>query len=259
MNQDSKPWAEIRETVLRALAQDPERPNAWAVLETWDGKVRADSPGATLFELLLHELIRRAIHAKAPKSADWVLGKPYSPLLIEVPMFAFRRVGWIVRLIQDKPAGWFEEGWDVEIASAFRSICTALAASRGPEPRGWKWGELRKLEFKHPLGKIQAFRKIFNHGPFPWGGDTNTIGQATNASLDPLGNPGATPSLRVVVDVGEWKNSRFVLPGGQSGNPLSPNYDDLLELWKRGEGVAIAWESEAVKAATVESIDLVPA
>ena len=25
----------------------------------------------------------------------------------------------------------------------------------------------------------------------------------------------------------------FVLPGGQSGNPLSPHYDDLFPLWRR--------------------------
>jgi penicillin amidase len=167
-------------------------------------------------------------------------------------------MSWIVRLIREKPRGWFANGRDAEIAAAFRSVCSELSATHGPDPKRWKWGELRKLEFKHPLGKLRALRRVFNHGPFAWGGDTNTIGQATNAGLDPCGNPGATPSLRVVVDVGQWKNSRFVLPGGQSGNPASRHYDDLLGLWKRGEGVPIAWDPEAVRAAAVESLELLP-
>jgi penicillin amidase len=259
MNQESKPWKEIRETILQAIAQDRGRPRAWAILETWDGHVRADSAGAALFELLLHELIVRAVKAKAPASADWVLGKAYTPLLVEVPMFAFRRVGWMVRLLKAKPPGWFEDGWDAEIAASFRAVCAALEAARGPDSKRWRWGDLRQLEFKHPLSKVKLFRKIFNHGPFPWGGDTNTIGQATNASLDACCNPGATPSMRMVVDVGEWESSRFVLPGGQSGNPLSDNYEDLLALWKKGEGVQIAWSEEAVRKATTSRLELLPA
>src|SRR6185295_3769358 len=103
-------------------------------------------------------------------------------------MFAFRRTSWIVRLLSEKPDGWFEKGWDEEIADAFAYVVEFLESSRGTDPRDWAWGDLRQLEFKHPLGQVKAFRKIFNHGPFSWGGDTNTIGQATNASLDPLGN-----------------------------------------------------------------------
>jgi penicillin amidase len=58
--------------------------------------------------------------------------------------------------------------------------------------------------------------------------------------------------------VGEWENSRYSLPGGQSGNPLSPHYDDLLPLWERGEGVPIAWGEEAVAEGTREVLRLGP-
>lgn len=36
-----------------------------------------------------------------------------------------------------------------------------------------------------------------------------------------------------------WDATRVALPGGQSGNPLSPHYDDLLAVWRRGEGVPL--------------------
>ena len=62
----------------------------------------------------------------------------------------------------------------------------------------------------------------------------------------------------MVVDVGAWSNSRFSLPGGQSGNPLSPHYDDLLPLWLRGDGVPIAWTEDEVRQATVQTLELAP-
>ena len=76
--------------------------------------------------------------------------------------------------------------------------------------------------------------------------------------LDPLASVDNIASMRMVVDVGAWRNSRFSLPGGQSGNPLSPHYDDLLPLWLRGEGVPIAWTDEEVRQATVQTLELMP-
>ena len=49
-----------------------------------------------------------------------------------------------------------------------------------------------------------------------------------------------------------------MLAGGQSGNPLSPHYDDLIETWQRGGGVPLHWSREAVERATVATLTLVP-
>ena len=75
--------------------------------------------------------------------------------------------------------------------------------------------------------------------------------------LEPLEPTDNIASLRVVVDVGAWDNSRFVLPGGQSGNPLSPHYDDLFPLWRRGEGIPVAWSEEEVRRATRETLEMI--
>jgi penicillin amidase len=67
------------------------------------------------------------------------------------------------------------------------------------------------------------------------------------------------PNLRATIDVGEWANSRFVLAGGQSGNPFSPHYADLLPAWQKGEGVPIAFTPEEMRAAAVTELRLSPA
>ncbi|NQV08127.1 penicillin acylase family protein [bacterium] len=63
----------------------------------------------------------------------------------------------------------------------------------------------------------------------------------------------------VVVDVGEWEMARFVLPGGQSGNPFSRNYGDQFRMWQLGDAFPIAWSRDAVERATRARLVLRPA
>ncbi|MBL7335182.1 penicillin acylase family protein, partial [Escherichia coli] len=89
---------------------------------------------------------------------------------------------------------------------------------------------------------------LFNLGPVPVGGDTNTVAQAGVQPLDPTANPAAIANHRTVIDLGDLEASRFVIAGGQSGNPTSPHYEDLFDLWRRGQGVPIPWGEAAVEA-----------
>ena len=63
----------------------------------------------------------------------------------------------------------------------------------------------------------------------------------------------------MAVDVGNWDASRFSLPGGQSGNPVSPHYGDQVDAWRRGIGLPMPFSESAVAAATVATLHLVPA
>jgi penicillin amidase len=135
------------------------------------------------------------------------------------------------------------------------ALATAVIDLRrrfGPDAAMPGWGHVRPLTLEHPLGRVKALAPIFNRGPFPWGGDGNTVSQAGGTS------PMVIASLRAVIPVGDWQDARFVLPGGQSGNPFSPHYDDMLGLWQRGEGVPIAWSRQAIEAASVSCLTLSP-
>ena len=137
-------------------------------------------------------------------------------------------------------------------------IVLRLRREQGSDPSSWAWGRLRQLTLQHPIGRIKALAPVFNRGPFPYGGDGNTVSQAASSIRRFGANPGAIASLRAVIDVGDWEAARFSMPGGQSGNPLSPHYDDQLPLWLRGEGVPIPWSSDAVEAAVRQTLRLLP-
>ena len=66
-------------------------------------------------------------------------------------------------------------------------------------------------------------------------------------------------SFRVVLDVGEWDNSRAVNYPGQSGNPDDPHYRDLTGMWLSGEQFPLLYSRAAVEKATETRILLNPA
>ncbi|MGH7171936.1 MAG: penicillin acylase family protein [Gemmataceae bacterium] len=261
MNQHAAAWNDLRETVLssdrRDAAPTSETQQALDLLRDWNGHVTIDSPAATVYELFLAEMAGRIARAKAPRSFATVLGEPLGPIT-PYNFLCYRRTGHLARLLREQPSDWFARPWPDEIADALATVIRRLRTQHGSDPSAWAFGRLRTLTLRHPLSRKGWLAPFVNLGPFPFGGDADTINQGAVLPLDPLAPVDNIASLRMVVDVGAWSNSRFSLPGGQSGNPLSPHYDDLLRLWLRGEGVPIAWTDEEVRQATVQTLELMP-
>jgi penicillin G amidase len=256
----SIPWREIRDVVLALLtspAASADARLALDLLSAWDGVVAPGSPAAAVFELFLAEMVRRAAHAKAPKSAHWAMGEGIN-IVLPHSLFALRRVSHLSRLLREQPPGWFPRSWPDEMLAALECVIETLRRTRGPSRDAWAWGEVRPLWLRHLVGGVRPLDAVFNRGPIPIGGDATTIPQASVSWLHPTGDPIGIASMRLVIDVGNWDATRVVLAGGQSGNPLSPRYDDLLEPWQRGETVSLAWSREAVDRATRETLTLVP-
>lgn len=254
----SVPWRKIRGLVLGASAQSDDARKALELLGGWDGLVAVESPGAAVFELFVSEMSRRIAQAKAPRSWAWAVGKGSYPGVPRT-LFAARRVGHLVRLMRDRPEGWFDRPWADEVDDALATVIKTLRAKYGDGSGRWAWGHIRTLTLRHASGERPLLGRVFNRGPFPWGGDVNTVSVSAPDPVDPIVNPLSIASLRMVVDVGNWDEGRFSLPGGQSGNPLSPHYDDLLPLWRTGEGVPIAWSPEALRRTTRATLRLAPA
>jgi penicillin amidase len=256
MSQHSLPWEAMRPVILSAPERDDDARAALELLKGWNGELTADSAAAALFELFIAEMAQRIAAARAPKSFAIAMGKGLSPLS-RFNFFCFRRTGHLSRLLREQPTGWLDRPWLDEVSDALAAVVRRLRQGCGVNRSHWAWGRLRPLIMHHPLSRSRMLAPIFNLGPIPCGGDTDTIAQASSLPLNPLAPADNIASLRMAIDVGAWHNSRFVLPGGQSGNPLSPHYGDLFPLWQRGEGVPIAWTEEEVREATKETLTLV--
>lgn len=125
----------------------------------------------------------------------------------------------------------------------------------GDDIDAWAWGALHKQTFVH-CANTTAPLIARNVGPIPIGGSESTVCFA-KYRLDDFQNT-AGASFRIVVDVGDWDNSRVVNAPGQSGDPRSRHYDDHATLWRSGGTVPLLFSDRAVDAATEMLITLLP-
>ncbi len=152
----------------------------------------------------------------------------------------------LLRLLADPGSWWITQAGGRE-ALLRRCLAEAVAWLRselGPDPAGWQWGRLHRITFPHALGVQKPLDQVFNRGPVPIGGDTDTPLQAANLPGPSYENNAWTPSMRHIIDLGDLAGSQAVFPIGQSGQLGSPHYDDLAGLWSRGEYHPMLWTRE---------------
>jgi penicillin G amidase len=249
----SVPWQAMRGAVLAATeaSADERVRRGRALLLQWDGRVAATSPAASVYQFLVCELVRQIVERHAPRSASWAAGKGFH-MLLPTTMYGRRRLGQLVETLRSGAS-------DLDVAGALAKAVEQVRTRFGDDEERWAWGRARPFVLRHPLGARRPLARIFNLGPLPGAGDASTVAQAAVNPEDPAAAPSVVAALRAVIDVGDWDASRFSLPGGQSGNPCSPHYDDLLPFWEQGSGVPIAWSPDSVDRATRETLRLLPA
>jgi penicillin amidase len=132
-----------------------------------------------------------------------------------------------------------------------------LSAKLGPDPKNWAWGQVHRVSFFHPIdGVTPAAKALLDRGPLPRPGDGSTV-DATyfgGSSFNQL----AGASYREIFDLSDWDNAVGVNVPGQSGQPGSPHYDDLLSLWAHGQYFPLCYTKQSVDRETTDVLELKP-
>ena len=102
-----------------------------------------------------------------------------------------------------------------------------------------RWGQQHTRAFRHPL--VRDF-------------DLPTVERSGGAGT--VAADGA--SYREIFDVANWDRSLVINVPGQSGQPGSPYYDNLLKLWAGNEYFPLAFSDAAIAAAAKYRLTLVP-
>ena len=257
MDVQSLAFKDVRDALLALSPSDPDAARALEILRYWDGRLTAESWGASVYCLFASSLNRRICEKKAPRSFQYAAGKGVMKL-IPGTCWNSRRAGFVTRMIRDKPEG-YVDSWEQELEAALAEAIKTLSERFGRAEAAWGWGKIRPLTLRHRFGDKKPLDEIFNVGPIPGWGDGTTVNQAGFEFWEPLRHSTVTAHLRSVFDVGNWGASRFIVLGGQSGNPLSKHYADFVPLYQRGEGVPVYWEDGDVARHTVATMTLVPA
>jgi penicillin amidase len=111
------------------------------------------------------------------------------------------------------------------LAEAWRETQRRL----GPDSTKWSWGRLHRARFDHALATTPDRREVLSLTDVPRGGDGTTVNATGSGELQTSG-----ASFREIIDLSDWDRSVMINVPGNSGQPLSPNYSDLLPLWADG-------------------------
>ncbi|MFD0792980.1 penicillin acylase family protein [Mucilaginibacter litoreus] len=199
---------------LDATKLDKTQAAALDSLKQWDKHYTARSVGASIFQTWWAKFYNFTWRDNF-ENKDTLLYFPTmdrtEALLIKTPSSVW---------FDNKRTPAIETAADVLMAS-FTASVDELQKQYGNIGVNWRWGKVKAFEVAH-LGHVPGL----GSGNFESGGAGSTV----NALID-----GHGPSWRMVVQLGPKPKGYGILPGGQSGNPGSFYYDDLLKTWQQGK------------------------
>ena len=146
---------------------------------------------------------------------------------------------------------------DELLMDALVRAMASLTERLGPDSGGWIYGlpDYHHVLLRHPLGTSvdASTRARLEVGPLPRGGYGSTVNQTGNGN-----NQTSGASFRIIVDTGDWDRAVGMNTPGQSGDPDSPFYRNLFEMWANDQFHPIFYSRDKIEAATSLKIDLRP-
>jgi penicillin amidase len=223
-----------------------QRQRALNLLAEWNGEMNEHWPEPLIYAAWLRALQIRLVQDDLGTMSNSL--KHVEPLFIER---VYRNVNgaaiWcdvrhsapvetcadMARLALDDAIIWIEETW-------------------GPKLESLRWGDAHQAIHKHEvLGEIPLLKYFVNIEQSTSGGDNTLMrGLTKGTGPDPFHNVHGA-GYRGVYDFADPDSSVFITSTGQSGHFLSRHYDDLSELWRRGEYIPMSLDEGLARAGSV--------
>ena len=238
-----------------APAGTPERRRAQALdmLAEWNGEMNEHLPEPLIYSAWLRALQDRLIRDEIGPMADDFTH--LNPVFIERVYRNTDGAGVWCDILQSSPV---ETCADLS-RLALDDALQALVERYGPNLESWRWGDAHQAHQDHPvLGAVPVLRHLVNIRQSTSGADDTLMrGRTSGKDPDPFVNVQGA-GYRGVYDFADPDSSVFVLSTGQSGHPLSRHYDDLGELWRRGEYTPMSLDPDLARAGAVGITTLTP-
>lgn len=227
---------------------DPEVNEALLMLRGWNHAVSVDSAAATIHELWMPRLQARVSELMVPAAGRSLFGSLSRPVVLAKLAAPDATFG------ADAAAG-----RDAVLLDTLKASLEELKRLRGWDKSAWQWGQLHHIQFEHELTPFltEAQAAPLATPRYPVGGDNDTLHRASYRTSDFRVTSGA--SYRQVIDLADWDNSLAINVPGQSADPQSPYYKNLIEAWAKGEYFPMAFSRAKVDAQRADSLTLRPA
>jgi penicillin amidase len=238
--------------LLQTDAAGPRGRSVLALIRDWDGEVSRRRPEPVIFTAWLREL-NRAIYADD-------LGELF-------PSAWDLRPEFIASVLTRHPA-WCDdveteakEDCATQLGRSLERAMGDLSERFGTPFLRWRWGDLHRARFAHSVFSGWPVIGGFADLEVAADGDGFTVNRTAIRVNDPerpyAGIHGA--GFRAIYDLSELGRSRFIVATGQSGNPLSRHYSDMLDDWRDGRYHRLGLSRRELEARQAGVIRLLPA
>ena len=217
-------WRRMLEDATLSAAAQPVR----LMLSVWNGRMDRDQPEPLIYATWM-AMIEKALFGDELDGRHDGIRRPgptraYDMIIADSPWCDDIRTLDVAEACADLPG------------KAFEAAVMVLRQTYGDDASTWHWGDAHAARFRHQLlGRLPFGDMLFDRAIAADGGDRTLNrggsyrGGATDGVFDDVHGPG----LRTLHDFAGTP-SRYIIVPGQSGNPLSPHYDDLLRRWRDG-------------------------
>jgi penicillin G amidase len=227
--------ARERQGLLRRL---PRVTVTWPekMILDWDCRFTRDSAAAALYEAWDAELQAAVTPKVVPQSVLKLRSVPVEHLVNE--------------FLASAPAA----QRDALLRNTLNAAAEKMKKVQGDDFSKWAWGKLHVMRFRHGLDQILPVALVD-----PPVVERSGSGTTVDATYGPnLGEQIAGASYREIMDLSDWDKSVAVNTPGQSGQPGSKHYADLLQLWNEGKYFPLNFSEAAVEKAEVDVLELIP-
>ncbi len=195
-------------------------------VKQWDNKAGIDSTGATAFAFYYRELTRVL--------EDEIGSKYYDEPNFLIPAFTKGSP-----YCDDKRTAALET-CALIMQNALENGAAALEKQLGSSPAEWTWRRVHIAQFNATIGSNPTIGFFVNRS-IPANGSRLTVNVGNYNQETFIQRSG--PSYRSIFDFSSLNKSRYIHPMGQSGDPFSKDYDNLLSLWRDGLDIPMSQAS----------------
>ncbi len=275
LDQRSPSMVRLAKLLGKLEVNEPELEGLVTLVRQWDWELRADSPAAAVCEIFGRLMQRVILEARlgnaggergGPSLVDRAMGKGPTPGIQETSFFYHRLWEWLYMILEQPDSRWFDLGngetrdavMRLALARTRNYLAERLGPPQPPDYRNWAWGRIHMVTFGHVAGRVPALSGHFSRGPYPLGGDGNTI-FATGGGLTRAASTAVVgPPFRFIADFSDLSRSYGLLAPGNSGRPDSPHYDDQIAGWFKGKYHPMLYRREDVERGARRRLMLTP-
>ncbi len=199
----------------KKLAQNKDALN---VLQKWNLQNNPDQIAPTIFENWVKTFMRMVWDDEFDADKNAPMNQPTLDRTLQL-------------IVENPDSKWFDnvstkkvETLNDLVTTSWNAGLDTLVKKHGAMGDAWQWYKVKQTGIRHLIPGMDALSRL----NIPIGGGASIV----NATTTKTG-----PSWRLVVELSKSGKPKGygIYPGGQSGNPASSHYDDLVDVWARGE------------------------